>query len=432
MLRVHNTRSGREETFEPRSQGRVAMYVCGPTVYDLCHIGHARSYVVFDCLRRYLEIMGYRVLHIQNFTDVDEKISARARAAGVESVDWADRYIHDYFRDLDQLRVRRASVYPRTTEHIEECIQIAQLLIDRGHAYAAGGDVFLSYETARPLMGVIHQLLDEALACTPESVNPLKKNPLDFAVWKRSAPSGPSWRSPWGYGRPGWHTECAAMSKKYAGGALDLHGGGMDLIYPHHDSEAVISEAATGTEYCRYYLHNGFVTSQAVKMSKSRGNFVTVRAMLDRWDSGVIRWFLLSTQYRKRLEFHEKWLKDSQIRLVRVRDAVRHLLATTSGPTEATSAEAAERHAERFYLALDNDLDTPMALAALSDLAWEARQLHTVDGAFRDQLLVHLRDFGEVLGIDLFPPSVKDTQFPTGGATAGASPAGPGGASRGW
>lgn len=298
------------------------MYVCGITAYDRCHIGHARSAIVFDAIVRYLKNVGFEVTFIRNFTDIDDKIIARAHQEGIDSKALAKREIAHYYEDMDRLGVLHATFEPKATEHIPEIIDMIQNLIQRGHAYEAEGDVYFAVRTFPEYGKLSHRKLDELKAGARIEPGEKKKDPLDFALWKAAKPNEPFWESPWGRGRPGWHIECSAMSRKYLGDTFDIHGGGLDLIFPHHENEIAQSEAATGKPFARYWLHNGFVTINNEKMSKSLGNFITIQEILTRHHSETLRLFLLSKHYRSPLDYSEDTVSNARIALWRIYSAI--------------------------------------------------------------------------------------------------------------
>jgi len=303
-LRLHNTLTKREEEFVPREAGKAAMYVCGPTVYDSSHVGHMRAAIVFDVLRRYLEFRGFRVRHVQNVTDVEDKIIARAQAEGVPPEQITNRYSDEYQRAAEALNILAPHVEPRATEHIPEMITMIRTLIERGHAYYAEGDVYFDVTTLPEYGKLSGRVLDELKAGARVEPGEFKRHPADFALWKRAKPGEPSWDSPWGKGRPGWHIECSAMSLKYLGMGFDIHGGGDDLIFPHHENEIAQSEAYAGTQpFARYWLHNAMVMTRGEKMSKSMHNYFAIGDALRRYPPEVVRYALVSVHYRKPLDF---------------------------------------------------------------------------------------------------------------------------------
>jgi len=317
-IKIFNTLAGNKEPFAPLKQGRVGMYVCGVTVYDLCHIGHARAAVVFDVVYRYLQHSGYEVNYVRNFTDIDDKIIRRANEEGVPAQEIAERYIAAFYEDMDALGVLRPTREPKATDHVAEMIAHVRKLIDRGHAYETEGDVYFSVESYPPYGKLSGRPLDEMLAGARVEVDARKKSPLDFALWKTAKPGEPSWPSPWGAGRPGWHIECTVMGQKYLGPTLDLHGGGRDLVFPHHENEVAQAEAATGEPFVRCWMHNGFVNINQEKMSKSLGNFFTIREVLKQVHPEVLRFFLLGHHYRSPLDYSDVAVQEAAAGLERL------------------------------------------------------------------------------------------------------------------
>jgi cysteinyl-tRNA synthetase len=372
-LRIYNTLTRQKEPFTPLVPGAVGMYVCGVTPYDVSHIGHARSALVFDVVARYLEHAQYRVTVVKNYTDVDDKIIARANQLRVPIAELTERYIKSYEDDMAKLGVRPPTTAPRATEHIPEMVALIGRLVSAGAAYAVDGDVY--FEVARfPTYGRLSgKNLDELLAGARVDVNERKRDPRDFALWKAAKPGEPSWPSPWGPGRPGWHIECSAMAMKYLGETLDLHGGGEDLVFPHHSCEIAQSEAATGKPFARFWLHNGFVNLGSEKMSKSLGNTLTIEALLKRHDPEALRLYLLQTHYRNPVEFTEEGVAGMRRPLERFRELVDEAgrLAPTEpepGPDGSFLATVAGQR-ERFEAAMDDDFNTPQAIGALNQLA---------------------------------------------------------------
>jgi cysteinyl-tRNA synthetase len=374
VIRIYNTLGRHKETFTPLVDGEVRMYVCGVTPYDLSHVGHARSAVVFDVIRRHLAYRGYRVRFVKNFTDVDDKIIRRANEAGIAPAELAGQYIEAYRRDMATLGVLPPDVEPKATEHIAPMIELIERLIARGMAYCAGGDVFFEVRRFAPYGMLSGKKLEELQAGSRVEVDERKRDPLDFALWKASKAGEPAWGSPWGPGRPGWHIECSAMAMLYLGESLDIHGGGEDLIFPHHENEIAQSEGASSLPFTRYWIHNGFVNLGAEKMSKSLGNTLTIRDLATRHDPEALRLYLLGTHYRHPLEFAEERIREARQSLVRFRTL---LSAARSQETDgAVSLDPAEplaatlRSVElRFGAAMDDDFNTPQAIAALFDLA---------------------------------------------------------------
>jgi cysteinyl-tRNA synthetase len=372
-LRLYNSLTRQKEPFVPLVEGRVGVYVCGVTPYDVAHIGHARSALVFDVICRYLEYRGYRVRFVKNFTDVDDKIIARAREAGVAWNEFVERYIAAYREDMARLGIRPPTDEPRATEHIGEMLDLIERLRGGGYAYAVDGDVYFEVRRFPGYGRLSGRNLDELLAGARVEVDERKRDPRDFALWKATKPGEPSWPSPWGPGRPGWHIECSAMSMRYLGESFDIHGGGEDLVFPHHECEIAQSEAATGKPFARYWIHNGFVNLGAEKMSKSLGNVLAVRDLLDRYDPEAIRLYLLQTHHRNPVEFAEERIGEAGRALERLRDLVEaaRRLGPAEGPGldgEPRLAAEVERARARFGAAMDDDVHTPQALAALQEL----------------------------------------------------------------
>jgi len=316
-LRIYNSQTKQKEPFGPLDPPRVGIYVCGVTVYDSCHIGHARSMIVFDVLVRYLRFQGFQVTYVRNFTDIDDKIIARAQQQGVDPGALAERYIQEFERDMKVLGVSVPDVEPRATRHIPEIIRFIQKLIERDTAYVVEGDVYFAVETFSAYGALSHRTLEEMQAGARIEVDPRKHHPMDFALWKKGKPGDPVWDSPWGPGRPGWHIECSAMSSRYLGETFDIHGGGKDLIFPHHENELAQSMAVSSKPLARYWVHNGFVTIQGEKMSKSLGNFLTIREMVERFHPEGIRLFLLSRHYRSPLDYSDQAIQEAQMGLHR-------------------------------------------------------------------------------------------------------------------
>lgn len=374
-LRLYNTLSGEKEPFVPREPGKVGMYVCGVTVYDLCHIGHARAGIVFDMIYRYLKFSGYDVTYVRNYTDIDDKIINRANQEGTDYRTIADRYIATFDEDMDRLGMLRPTIEPKATDHIDDIIRIIQRLIDNGHAYAAAGDVYFAVETFAEYLKLSKRNLEDMQAGARVEVDERKRNPMDFALWKGSKPGEPWWESPWGKGRPGWHIECSAMSMRFLGPSFDIHGGGKDLVFPHHENEIAQSEGANGCRFVNYWLHNGFVNINSEKMSKSLGNFFSIREVLDLFDPETLRFFILQAHYRSPLDYSDQNLREAQAGLSRIYEALASLdNALAAEPTtDQASASAEELSSKveqlmpRFSEAMDDDFNTAQALGVLFD-----------------------------------------------------------------
>jgi cysteinyl-tRNA synthetase len=408
MLTLFNTLTGRQEVFRPIEPNRVRMYVCGITVYDYCHIGHARSALIFDVLRRYLEYSGYQVTFVKNFTDVDDKIIKRANEQGVSWETITEKYIHAYHQDMEKLGVKPASKEPKATEHIQDIIGITQTLIKKGFAYVIDGDVYFQVGKYADYGRLSKRKREDLQAGARVDVDERKLDPMDFALWKSSKPGEPSWPSPWGAGRPGWHIECSAMSIKHLGETFDIHGGGMDLIFPHHENEIAQSSGATGKEFARYWVHNGFVQINHEKMSKSLGNFFTIREIFakskwsERVTGEVLRYFLISTHYHGPLDFSDQALQEARQTLEgfyglfsRLRESERNRAVDQDLPASLARTE------ESFKRAMDNDLNTPMAVAELQKLRGEVNKLldRGLSTDARQRALAKFRELGAVLGL---------------------------------
>jgi cysteinyl-tRNA synthetase len=364
-LRIHNTLTGEKEPFAPLHPPKVGIYVCGVTVYDLSHVGHARAYVAFDMVVRVLRARGYAVTYLRNYTDVDDKIIRRAAELGESPQALSERYIAEYLHDMAALGVARADVEPKVTEHIPEIVALIQRLVDRGLAYASAGDVYFSVRDYPVYGRLSHRKLEDLKSGARVEPGEQKRDPLDFALWKAAKPGEPSWDSPWGKGRPGWHIECSAMAERYLGASFDIHGGGMDLIFPHHENEVAQSEGASGKPLAKIWMHNGFVTIDQEKMSKSLGNFFTIREVTAKFMPEALRLFLLSTHYRSPINFSDQGLLEAQRRLDYFYETLSKsadLIGPQQAPTEPVSGELSVRVTE----ALDDDFNTPSALGALS------------------------------------------------------------------
>jgi len=370
-LVVYNDLTRKKEEFIPIEEGKVRFYVCGPTVYDYFHIGNARPFVLFDIFRRYLESCGYEVTYVQNFTDIDDKMIKRANETGITVAQLADRFIAAYYEDADALGIRRASVNPRATHEIDEIIRLVALLVEKGHAYQVDGDIYFDV-TSFPEYGKLSkQSIDELLSGARVDVDDRKKNPLDFALWKASKPGEPFWDSPWGQGRPGWHIECSAMSTKYLGDSIDIHGGGSDLIFPHHENEIAQSECASGRQFVRYWLHNAYLLIDREKMSKSLGNFKTVRDIRKTVNPLVLRYFLMSAHYRSPINFSEDSLEQAKSALERISNSYSDLKFAISnrrrGKNDDILSGAIKEAAVSFKESMDDDFNTAGALGAVFD-----------------------------------------------------------------
>ncbi|HGI5912646.1 TPA: cysteine--tRNA ligase [Yersinia enterocolitica] len=393
MLKIFNTLSRQKEEFKPIHAGKIGMYVCGITIYDLCHIGHGRTFVAFDVVARYLRYLGYSLTYVRNVTDVDDKIIKRAIENNETCEQLTTRMLAEMHKDFDALNLQRPDLEPRATHHIPEIIELTERLIARNHAYvAANGDVMFSVESD-PDYGVLsRQDLDQLQAGARVEVADVKRNPMDFVLWKMSKPGEPSWESPWGPGRPGWHIECSAMNSKQLGAHFDIHGGGSDLMFPHHENEIAQSTCAHDGPYVNYWMHSGMVMTDKEKMSKSLNNFFTIRDVLAYYDAETVRYFLMSGHYRSQLNYSEENLKQARASLERLYTALR-------GTDEnATPAGGAEFEA-RFRAAMDDDFNTPEAYSVLFDIAREVNRLKTEDMTGANALAAELRKLAHVLGL---------------------------------
>lgn len=371
-MQIYNTMTRKKETFIPLQPGKVSMYVCGPTVYDYIHIGNARPLIVFDTFRRYMEYRGYTVTYVQNFTDIDDKLINRANKENTTVPALAERFIDEYFTDADALGIKRSTVNPRATEHIDEIIKLVCQLIEKGHAYPTeNGDVYFAVRSYPGYGKLKGQDLDEMENGVRIDPSDIKHDPLDFALWKGAKPGEPSWPSPWGPGRPGWHIECSAMSMSILGPTFDIHGGGMDLVFPHHENEIAQSEAATGKPFARYWMHNGYINIDNQKMSKSLGNFKSVRDITSQYDPEAIRLFMLGANYRNPLNFSRDLMEQAVTSLERLRTAKSRLAETRRDASCKVKDldNALKQFQDRFNDAMDDDLNTADALGVLFDFA---------------------------------------------------------------
>ena len=399
-MKLYNTLSRRVEEFSP-SGDEVKMYVCGPNVYAPCHIGHAMSYIVFDVLRRYLEYSGYKVKHVQNFTDIEDNIINRARAEGTSVDELAERNIEQFFEDMAPLNVLKAHLYPRATHEVPAIIEMVQRLIDNGHAYQAGGDVYFRVNSRSDYGKLSARDLDSMLAGARIQPDENKEHPGDFVLWKASKPGEPAWDSPWGKGRPGWHIECSAMSLKYLGHPLDIHGGGQDLIFPHHENEIAQSESYTDDHkpFVRFWLHNGLMrlAESEEKMTRHLGNLVPIHEVVHRYGGDGLRIFVLNSHYRSPITFSEESLEAAK----RAAERLRLAISTPSGNADPAADPAPLK--QRFLDAMDDDLNTAGALGALFDLAREINRARD-DGRKTEAAQAALRELAGVLGLTLAGP----------------------------
>lgn len=398
-LRLYNTRTRKKEPFVPQEDGRVKMYVCGPTTYDYSHLGHARSYVDFDTVRRYLEFLGYRVAFVQNFTDIEEVIIRRAAEVQKPPLEYAQFFIDAFLEDMRALNVQPATHYPKVSEHISEIIGVIQVLLGNGFAYAVNGDVYFRTRKTKQSFGLLSHHRIENMVVDPLPPGSKKEEPLDFALWKTSKEGEPSWSSPWGEGRPGWHVECNAMAFKYLGAPLDIHGGGVDLQFPHHESEAMICEGAWGREWAHTWMHNGFITLEREKMSKSLGNFVTIREILKDYPGEVVRLCLLKAHYREDVEYDKECFRRTQEEYEAMRAAIAKAKTAGGAGTGGKVAVLLRETKGAFFAALDDDVNTPDSVYRVQQMT-EALAEQTDLSAEEGRAVVDAyREFGRILGL---------------------------------
>ena len=413
-LRVYNTLSGKKEEFQPLVPGKVGMYVCGVTVYDYCHIGHARANIVFDIVYRYLQYSNYDVTYVRNYTDVDDKIINRANQQGISSKQLAEEFIQAFDEDMEALGLRKPTHEPKATEYIDRIIVLAKQLIEKGMAYESAGDVYYSVEKFPTYLKLSKRNMEEMQAGARIAPGEQKRNPMDFALWKAAKPGEPSWESPWGPGRPGWHIECSAMSSTLLGETFDIHGGGRDLIFPHHENEIAQSEGISGKPFVKYWLHNGFVNINQEKMSKSLGNFFTIRDILKSYNPEVVRFFILTAHYRSPVDFSDQNLKEAQAGLSRFYEALQLAAEAVEGVPESDVAaqEGAELEAQ-FRAAMDDDFNTAQAIGHLFEGVRTINRL-VAEKKFRKKadkvasvraLREKIAELGDVLGLFVSDPA---------------------------
>ena len=404
-MKIFNTMTRSKEEFKPLEEGKVKMYVCGPTVYNYIHVGNARPFIIFDTLRRYLEYRGYDVTFVQNFTDVDDKIIKRGHEEGIAPEEIAQKYIKEYFVDADGLGIKRASVHPQVTENIEQIIEFVKELEDKGYAYAVNGDVYFDtqkFEGYGKLSGIKQEELE---AGSRIEVNDQKKHPMDFVLWKAKKEGEPGWTSPWGEGRPGWHIECSVMSRRYLGDTIDIHAGGQDLKFPHHENEIAQSEARSGKTFSNYWMHNEYININNEKMSKSKGNFFTVRDISKLYDLEVVRIFMLSTHYRNPINFSDEILNQSKAGLERLYNAkervefiISKLNDNAENADELKLEEELNSFRQRFIEAMDDDLNTADALSIIFELA-RFMNSNVNENATKEFANKVLGEFNELTGV---------------------------------
>jgi cysteinyl-tRNA synthetase len=410
LMRLYNTLTRKKEEFKPLDEKEVRMYSCGPTVYNYFHIGNARPFIIFDTLRRYLEYRGYNVKFVQNFTDIDDKMIKRAQEENITVKELADKFIQEYFVDAKGLGIKEATVHPKATENIDAIIDIISKLEKKGFAYSVDGDVYFSTRRFKEYGKLSHQSLEDLELGSRIDVDERKEDPMDFVLWKAQKPGEPAWDSPWGKGRPGWHIECSAMANKYLSDTIDIHSGGQDLIFPHHENEIAQSEAANGKPFARYWIHNGFINVNGEKMAKSRGNFFTVRDIANTFDYEVIRFFMLSAHYRSPINFSEDLLEQAQNGLERIYNCLDNLeyLTKNAAAMEMTESERELRDRliglkEKFIDAMDDDLNTADALAAVFDIVKESNTNINAGNNPSKEIIEYayslIKELGGVLGI---------------------------------
>ena len=378
-IKIYNTLTRKKEEFVPITEGEVKMYVCGPTVYNFFHIGNARTFLVFDTVRRYFEYRGYKVRFIQNFTDIDDKMIKKANEEGVTVKDIADKYIKEYYTDADKLNLKRATVNPRATEHMDEIISFIKDLVDKGYAYEVDGDVYFETRKFKGYGKLSHQSIDDLEAGARIDVDERKKDPMDFALWKTQKVGEPAWKSPWGMGRPGWHIECSTMASSLLGETIDIHGGGADLIFPHHENEIAQSEARSGKQFSRYWMHAAYLNINNQKMSKSLNNFFTTREILEKYDADVVRLFMLSGHYRNPINFSLELMEQAKSGIERMKNSLTNLkyIVENGEDREFTSEEKEislrlNAYKDKFIEVMDDDFNTADGISVIFDLIRDA------------------------------------------------------------
>lgn len=403
-VKVYNTLTRKKEEFVPIEEGKVRMYVCGPTVYNLFHIGNARTFIIFDTIRKYLEYRGFEVKFVQNFTDIDDKMIRKANDTGITVKELGDKYITEYYRDADALKIKRATVNPRATGYITEMVAFISELISKGYAYETDGDVYFSTVRFNEYGKLSGQNLDDLMSGARIEIDERKKDPMDFALWKAAKPGEPSWESPWGPGRPGWHIECSCMAYDLLGETIDIHAGGTDLVFPHHENEIAQSESRTGKTFARYWLHGAFVNVDNKKMSKSLNNFFTAREILEKYDNEVVRLFMLSGHYRTQINFTMELLDSAKASLERMYNALTRLngfLASAAEGTDAKAVEMIDSYKVKYIEKMDDDFNTADAISVIFELI---REINTVidetsgKGTLEYAMSV-LRELGKPIGI---------------------------------
>lgn len=408
MIKVYNTLTKKKEEFKPLVAGKVKMYVCGPTVYNFFHIGNGRTFIVFDTIRRYFEYRGYEVEFVQNFTDIDDKMIKRANEENTTVKEVGDKYIKEYYEDADNLNIERATVNPRATEYITQIIDFVKELVDKGYAYEVDGDVYFSTKKFGDYGKLSGQNIEDLQSGARISIDERKKDPMDFAIWKAQKPGEPAWKSPWGMGRPGWHIECSCMAKNILGDTIDIHAGGSDLAFPHHENEIAQSEALTGKTFANYWLHSAFVNVNNQKMSKSLNNFLTARAALEKFDADVIRFLMLSAHYRQQLNFSEELLLSAKASVERIYNTIYNLenLLDEVRTTHITDEEkkylqSLNKYKEKYIEKMDDDFNTADAITAIFDLIKDVNINVNIDSSKEliTGCLNLIRELGKPLGM---------------------------------
>lgn len=409
-MKLYNTLKREKEEFVPIEEGKVKMYSCGPTVYNYFHIGNARPFIIFDTLRRYLEYRGYEVTFVQNFTDIDDKMINKANELGITVRELADQYINEYFIDARGLGIKEASYHPRATENIDAIIEIVKTLEDKGFAYNVGGDVYFAAKKFSEYGKLSHQPLEDLESGARININEDKKDPMDFALWKKQKEGEPAWESPWGPGRPGWHIECSAMANKYLAKTIDIHSGGQDLIFPHHENEIAQSECANGCTFSNYWLHNGYINIDNRKMSKSLGNFFTVREIAEEFDYEVIRLFMLSAHYRSPINFSKTLMEAAKSSMERVCTCLETLEFLGKNAKIEKMTENEEEYKarlaafkEKYIAAMEDDINTADAISVIFEIVAEANKTITPESGSSKEIIdctvALIRELGGVLGL---------------------------------
>lgn len=409
-MKIYNTMTRTKQEFVPIKEGEVSMYSCGPTVYDYFHIGNARPFIIFDTMRRYLEYSGYKVTFVQNFTDIDDKMINRANKEGITVKELGERFIAEYFKDAEALGIKKATIHPKATENIDAIIAVVSDLEEKGYAYNVDGNVYFRTKKFEEYGKLSHQPLEELESGARIDVTDDKEDPMDFALWKAQKPGEPAWESPWGMGRPGWHIECSAMVNKYLGASIDIHSGGKDLIFPHHENEIAQSECANGCSFANYWMHNGYININNQKMSKSLGNFFTIRDITEKYKPEVVRFFMLSAHYRSPVNFSDELMQQAQSAMERVYTCIDNLkfLSGAAADRDLNDAEkelkdALEKAKKRFCDAMDDDLNTADAISAIFDIVSVANKNLSQNGdnakSIIEDTLCAIHEIGDVLGL---------------------------------